>query len=269
MTWLGRGFMGVRRSRARRGGAPAPVKSWQIIDAYNDTGFAAQGSNASSVQVVTRKRAIPNIDLEGYASLEQSFFVGGGSGGLDTSIGNAVNIRHRMMAGLALLAMSAAPVAVPANEGAYPVLEYFGDIPAGTTIYLDKEATVPTAGLNTGPQTIIYSTQGASSAVGRKAGATVTFDASGLSSGTGTLMCPITIGYGVHLYPTFCGVGDSIISSNGDPILGDGGPVDVEGRLGQGGAWSSLGSVDVRVLLRLVESVESLSEASKKISLVL
>lgn len=214
-----------------------PTKSWQIIGEYNDTGFAAQSSNASSLQVVTRKRDIPNIDLEALASLEQSFFIGGSSGGLDTSIGNVVNIRHRMMAGLALLAMSAAPVAVPANEGAYPVLEYFGAIPAGTTIYLDKEANVPTAGLNTGPQTIIYSTQGASSAVGRKSGATVTFDATGLSSGTGTLMCPITIGYGVHLYPTFCGVGDSIISSNGDPILGDGGPVGVEGRLGEGGAW--------------------------------
>jgi hypothetical protein len=36
-------------ARGGGGGAPAPVKSWQIIGQYNDTGFAAQGSNASSV----------------------------------------------------------------------------------------------------------------------------------------------------------------------------------------------------------------------------
>jgi hypothetical protein len=48
-------------------------------------------------------------------------------------------------------------VAVPAFEGAYQILEYTGAIPAGTTLYLDKKAIVPTSGQNTGPQTLVYS----------------------------------------------------------------------------------------------------------------
>ncbi|ASY45377.1 hypothetical protein CJD35_13740 [Sphingobium xenophagum] len=224
-------------ARSGGGGAPAPVKSWQIIGQYNDTGFAAQGSNASSVQVVTRKRDIPNIDLEAVRSLEQTFFVGASSGGVDTTITNVVNIEHKLSNASTQLAISPSPVAVPAFEGAYPVLEYTGAIPAGSTLYLDKKATVPTSGQNTGPQTLIYSNQGAASAVGRKAGSTVTFDTTGLSTGTGSLLCPITIGYGVHLYPTFGAIGDSIISSNGETSDGDGGAVGVEGRTVQGGAW--------------------------------
>lgn len=224
-------------ARSGGGGAPAPVKSWQIIGQYNDTGFAAQGSNASSVQVVTRKRDIPNIDLEAVRSLEQTFFVGASSGGVDTTITNVVNIEHKLSNASTQLAISPSPVAVPAFEGAYPVLEYTGAIPAGSTLYLDKRSTVPTSGQNTGPQTLIYSNQGAASAVGRKAGSTVTFDTTGLSTGTGSLLCPITIGYGVHLYPTFGAIGDSIISSNGETSDGDGGAVGVEGRTVQGGAW--------------------------------
>lgn len=223
--------------RSVGGGAPAAVSSWQIIGQYNDTGFAAQGSNASSIQVVSRKRDIPNVDLTAVRSLEQTFFVGAASGGVDTTITNVVNIRHKLSAGATQLAISPSPVAVPAFEGAYQILEYTGPIAAGTTLYLDKEAIVPTSGQNTGPQTIIYSAQGAASAVGRKAGATVTFDTTGLTTGTGSLLCPITIGYGVHLYPTFCPVGDSIISDNGETYAGDGGAVGVEGRTVQGGAW--------------------------------
>jgi len=233
MSGYGYGY-GYKYWRARRS---APVKSWQIIDAYNDTGFAAQSSNASSVQVVTRKRDIPNIDLEAVRSLEQTFFVGGSSGGVDTTITNVVNIEHKLSNASTQLAISPSPVAVPAFEGAYQILEYTGAIPAGTTLYLDKKATVPTSGQNTGPQTLIYSSQGAASAVGRKAGSTVTFDTTGLSTGTGSLLCPITIGYGVHLYPTFGAIGDSIISSNGETSDGDGGAVGVEGRTVQGGAW--------------------------------
>lgn len=220
------------------GGAPAAVSSWQIIGQYNDTGFAAQGSNASSIQVVSRKRDIPNVDLTAVRSLEQTFFVGAASGGVDTTITNVVNIRHKLSAGATQLAISPSPVAVPAFEGAYQILEYTGPIAAGTTLYLDKEAIVPTSGQNTGPQTLVYSTQGAASAVGRKAGATVTFDTTGLTTGSGSLLCPITIGYGVHLYPTFGFIGDSIISSNGETSDGDGGAVGVEGRTVQGGAWA-------------------------------
>lgn len=224
--------------RSGGGGAPAPVASWQIIGQYNDTGFAAQGSNASSIQVVSRKRDIPNVDLTAVRSLEQTFFVGAASGGVDTTITNVVNIRHKLSAGATQLAISPSPVAVPAFEGAYQILEYTGPIAAGTTLYLDKEAIVPTSGQNTGPQTLVYSTQGAASAVGRKAGSSVAFDATGLTSGSGSLLCPITIGYGVHLYPTFGFIGDSIISSNGETSDGDGGAVGVEGRTVQGGAWA-------------------------------
>jgi len=232
--------LGLSLSLGARGGggsAPAPVKSWQIIGQYNDTGFAAQGSNASSVQVVSRKRDIPNVDLTAVRSLEQTFFVGAASGGVDTTITNVVNIEHKLSNASTQLAISPSPVAVPAFEGAYQILEYTGAIPAGTTLYLDKKATVPTSGQNTGPQTLIYSSQGAASAVGRKAGSTVTFDTTGLSTGTGSLLCPITIGYGVHLYPTWGDIGDSIHSSNGETYDGDGGPVGVEGRTVQGGAW--------------------------------
>ena len=153
-------------ARGGGGGAPAPVKSWQIIGQYNDTGFAAQGSNASSVQVVTRKRDVPNIDLEAVRSFEQTFYVGAASGGVDTTITNVVNIEHKLSNASTQLAISPSPVAVPAFEGAYQILEYTGAIPAGTTLYLDKKATVPTSGQNTGPQTLIYSSQGAASAVG-------------------------------------------------------------------------------------------------------
>jgi lysophospholipase L1-like esterase len=216
--------------------APTAVASWQIIGQYNDTGFAAQGSNASSIQVVSRKRDIPNVDLTAVRSLEQTFFVGAASGGLDMTITNVVNIRHKLSNTTTQLAISPSPVAVPAFEGAYQILEYTGAIPAGTTLYLDKEAIVPTSGQNTGPQTMVYSNQGAAAAVGRKAGATVTFDTTSLTTGSGSLLCPITIGYGVHLYPTFGAIGDSIISSNGETYDGDGGAVGVEGRTVQGGA---------------------------------
>lgn len=222
-------------ARGGGGGAPAPVKSWQIIGQYNDTGSGPRGSNAASVQFVSRKRDIPNIDLEAVASLEQTFYVAGD--GLDTTITNSVNIEHKFSISSTQIAISPSPVVVPAFEGAYPVLEYTGAIPAGSTLYTDKRATVPTAGLNTGAETLIYASQGAASAVGSKAGATVTFDTTGITSGSGTLLCPITIGYGVHIYPTFGGVGDSIISRNGETYDGDGGPVGVEGRNKQGGAW--------------------------------
>lgn len=248
MRTFGSGFGFDKSRRLPGGGASAPIASWQIIGQYNDLGFAAQGSNASSIQVVTRKRDVPNIDLTAFRSLEQTFFVGAGSGGLDTTISNIVNIRHKLLIGSTQLAISPSPVAVPAFEGAYQVLEYFGAIPAGSTLYLDKEAVVASAGQNTGPQTLIYSAQGAPSAIGRKAGnGSINFDATGLSTGTGSLLAPITIGYGVHLFPTYCFIGDSIISSNGETYDGDGGPVGVEGRNVQGGAWARRMQYDAQV----------------------
>lgn len=252
--------------RSGGGGAPAPVASWQIIGQYNDTGFAAQGSNASSVQVVTRKRDIPNIDLEAVRSLEQTFFVSSSSGGVDTTITNVVNIEHKLSNASTQLAISPSPVAVPAFEGAYPVLEYTGAIPAGSTLYLDKKATVPTSGQNTGTQTLIYSNQGAASAVGYKAGSTVTFDTTGLSTGTGSLLCPITIGYGVHLYPTFGAIGDSIISSNGETSFGDGGAVGVEGRTVQGGAWMRRAQYKAQVAAGRTVPLRLLSRPSAQMS---
>lgn len=219
--------------------APSIPASWQIIGGYNDLGFAAQGSNASSVKVVSRKRDTPNIDISAFRSMEQTFFVGSSSGGTEVSLGNVINIRHKLVSGTTQLDISPAPIVVPANEGAYQILEYTGNIPAGSTLYLDKEAEVAASGLNTGPQTLIYTAQGAASAVGRKAGVSgMAFDSTGLSAGTGSLLCPITVGYGVHLYPTFGFIGDSIISSNGETYDGDGGPVGVEGRTVQGGAWA-------------------------------
>lgn len=250
--------------QAASGQASAPVKSWQIIGQYNDTGSAPRGSNAASLQFVSRKRDIPNIDLEAVRSLEQTFYVAGD--GLDTTIANSVNIEHKFSIGSTQIAISPSPVVVPAFEGAYPVLEYTGAIPSGSTLYTDKRSTVPTAGQNTGAETLIYSSQGAPSAIGSKAGATATFDTVGLSTGTGSLLCPITIGYGVHIYPTFGGVGDSIISRNGETYDGDGGPVGVEGRTVQGGAWMRRANYLAQELAGRTVPLRLLSRASARMS---
>lgn len=226
-------------NRRKSSGGPAPIPSWQIIGFYNDVGFGLQGSNAASTNVVSRKFDVPNIDITAFRSLEQTFFIGGSAGGVDTSIVNAINVRHRMWLASSNIAESPAPISVPANDGGYQVLEFVGNIPAGSKIYLDRESAVPTSGQNTGPQTLIYSSQGAHSEVGRKSGNnTLVFDISGLTVGSGSIHSPITIGYGVHLFPTYVFVGDSIISSNGELYDGDGGPVGEDGRDKQGGAWA-------------------------------
>ena len=231
----------VVNSALRQTAAPT-VPSWQIMGGYNDQGYAPRGSGASSLQHFSRKRLITNVALTQLGVLEDGFYVGGSSGGQDTALANAIPISHQIVSGGAVLTQSGSPVTVPAGAGAYPCLAYVAAIPAGTTLLVDKQAKVASTGMHVGAETLVYSSQGASSAVGFKATDGTGSDIgnptpSGMTLGTGTLLSPAVVGYGVHLYPTFGLVGDSILSRNGETSDGDGGPVGLEGRTVTGGAW--------------------------------
>lgn len=226
-------------SALRQTAAPA-VASWQIVGGYNDQGYAPRVAGASSLQFFSRKRLVTSIALTSLRVLEDTFYVGGS--GSDVALANAIPISHQIVTGGAVVSQSSTPVSVPAGLGAYVCHTYTASIPAGTTLLVDKQAKVASTGMHVGAETLVYSAQGAPSAVGGKATDGTGSDIgnaspSGLSSGTGTLMSPAVTGYGVHVYPTYGLVGDSIWSRNGETSDGDGGPVGLEGRTVIGGAW--------------------------------
>lgn len=238
MSWLGRGLMGVRRSKARRGSAPAPIKSWQIIGQYNDTGIAAQGTNSVTIRALTTSKAKLAADnVTALRCYGQAYYVGG-SGGLEVPVGNDIPTRAAALHGSTLLGISPAPVAIPNGSGATLVAEITDlSLSAGTVLDLQKERVL-TSGQQS-VQTIPYAAGTLPPGVGRKgddgsaASLLGTANPSGIA--VGTLEGAVWVAYGEHPDYTFGALTDSIGYNNTDAALGDGGLIGADGRTAEGG----------------------------------
>lgn len=216
----------------------APVKSWQIIGQYNDTGIAAQGTNSAGVRAFTTSRAKLAADnVEALRCLGQAYYVGG-SGGLEVAVGNDVPTRAAAFHGSTLLGISPAPVAIPNGAGAALVAEISGlSLAAGDFLDLQKERIV-TAGQNS-VQTAPYATGTLPTGTGRKAddgtAPSLLGTANPAGLGYNTLEGAIWTALGVHPDYTLGFLTDSIGAGTGDAAVGDGGLIGAGGRTAQGG----------------------------------
>ncbi len=217
---------------------PTPVKSWQIIGQYNDTGIGPQVTNSITVRALTTQRAkLAANNVTALRCYGQAHYVGG-SGGLEIGVGNDIPTRAAALHGSNLLGISPSPVTVPNGSGATLVGEFTGlSLAAGDVLDLQKERVL-TSGQQS-VQTIPYAAGTLPPGVGRRAddgsGASAlgTANPSGLSAGT--LEGGIWLAYGEHPTYTFGVLADSIYYNNTDAALGDGGLIGAEGRTAEGG----------------------------------
>lgn len=220
------------------GAPPAPVKSWQIIGQYNETGIGPQVTNSITVRAFTAQRAkLAAGNVTALRCYGEAYYVGG-SGGLEVAVGNDVPTRAAALNGSTLLGISPSPVTVPNGSGATLVAEINDlSLAAGTVLTLQKERVV-TSGQQS-VQSIPYATGALPTGIGRKAddgtGASVlgTVNPSGIAAGT--LEAGFWVGYGEHPELTWGALTDSIYYNNTDSALGDGGLIGAEGRTAEGG----------------------------------
>ncbi|MBS87129.1 MAG: hypothetical protein CL858_29595 [Cupriavidus sp.] len=224
--------------RTGGGGAPAPVKSWQIIGQYNDIAQAQQGTNASTIRAITVAKAkLAADDVTALRAYGQGYYVGG-SGGPEVNIGNDVPTRVAALDGATLLGISPAPVSVVNGAGLTQLAEFTGlSLSAGTTLDLQKERVLTAGQFST--QTTPYAAGTLPTGVGRKgdngASASVLGTAAPSGIGVGTLEADMWVAYGVHPAHTYIIASHSIGYNNTDSAIGDGGLIGADGRTAEGG----------------------------------
>lgn len=215
----------------------APIRSWQIIGQYNDTGIGPQGTNAISVRAFSTSRAKLAADKVTALRCYAQAYYAGGSGGLEVGIGNDIPTRAAALQGPTLLGVSPAPVVVPNGSGATMVAEITGlSLPAGTVLDLQKERVL-TSGQQS-VQTIPYAAGTLPTGTGRKGddgtAPSLLGTANPAGLGVNTLEGAIWTAYGEHPAITVGCLTDSIGYGTGD-VLGDGGLIGADGRTAEGG----------------------------------
>lgn len=224
--------------RSGGGGAPAPVKSWQLVGQYNDIAQAQQGTNASTVRALTVSKAkLAATDVTALRVFGQGYYVGG-SGGVEVNIGNDVPSRVAVLDGSTLLGISPAPVSVVNGSGLTQLAEFTGlELTAGTTLDLQKERVLTAGQFST--QTTPYAAGTLPTGVGRKGDDGTAPSVLGTSApsgiATGTLEGDLLAAYGVHPVHTYTVIGHSIAYNNTDAAIGDGGLSGAGGRTAAGG----------------------------------